>query len=30
MGFLLIGGRLIWRSIQAEPPTAQVGDPADP
>ncbi len=22
LGFLLIGGRLIWRSTQAEPPTA--------
>lgn len=30
LGFLLIGGRLIWRSTQAESPPLPAGDPTDP
>lgn len=30
LGFLLIGGRLIWRSTQGEAPEDPAGEPADP
>ncbi|MCP9848682.1 TMEM165/GDT1 family protein [Cyanobium sp. Morenito 9A2] len=30
LGFLLIGGRLIWRSSQGDPTATPAGDPTDP